>query len=186
MLLNSQHDRRDRRRAFIAIEVPRSAVPENILEEIGTIRQLRPVRTPSFHLTLHFLGELETHVLESVKENLSSIKFPGFISSVCGIGAFPRPTDARVLFIKVRENINLDKLHSQIMKALGTNEVREFIPHVTIARSSRRVDLSEFCQRHESFKGDFQVSNFFLFLSTLTNQGPIYEKVSEISSTREA
>lgn len=186
MILRSQHGSGDRHRAFIAIEVPRRTVPENILEEIGSIGQLRPVRTPSFHLTLHFLGDMEIPALKSVTENISTVKFPPFQASLCGMGAFPRPADARVVFAKIRESGYLDKLHSQIMEAIGKTDDREFIPHVTIARSSGRLDLREFCHRYESFKRDFQVENFFLFLSILTNRGPIYEKVSEISSKGQA
>ena len=96
MILRSQHGSGDRHRAFIAIEVPRRTVPENILEEIGSIGQLRPVRTPSFHLTLHFLGDMEIPALKSVTENISTVKFPPFQASLCGMGAFPRPADARV------------------------------------------------------------------------------------------
>ena len=185
MILDSPGDGGKMRRAFIAMEVPRSAVPADILEEVRKVRVLRPVRTHSFHLTLHFLGDIETGALNSIAGKLSGVKFPDFTASVSGIGAFPEPSRAKVLFVKVKENSHLEKLHRQILESLSIAEDREFIPHVTIARATKWVDLRELCKRYESFSEIFKVNSYFLFLSTLTNQGPIYEKFSEFPSVKE-
>lgn len=179
-------------RSFIAIEVP-----EDIRERVATLNSefripnsefIKWVNKENLHLTLIFLGEVKEDFLEKVKVRLSEItsqKSP-FYLSLKGLGAFPNIRNPRVIWIGVKKgDEEIEAIQGEIEKELTKigyqPEPRKFHPHLTIGRvksfGANKI-LSEFFEKDYQSR-DFLVESVVLFKSTLTPQGPIYEKLQE-------
>ena len=95
-------------RAFLAVELP-----EPLRREVAAFQsELRSsgadvkwVEAENLHLTLKFLGKIETAQAASLKERLSAgLKgVSPFTVRLEGIGAFPKTTFPRVLWVGVGE-----------------------------------------------------------------------------------
>lgn len=175
-------------RSFIAIEIPRE-IRNKITGMIGEWDRegypVRWVKEDNLHLTLKFLGEIKEEVVFDVSSKLKSIslRFSPFEFSLKGLGAFPTPKSPRVLWIgiaKGREGVkSLQEVVENELALVGLKpETREFSPHLTIGRAKAKFDpKSILATQYES--PVFLVRALALFKSTLTPQGPIYEKLEE-------
>ncbi len=121
-----------------------------------------------------------------IEDNMKEIEkeFPTFNVSLKGVGAFPYPKKAKILWIGVEEGKDiLSQLFSNIenkVSALGIEkEDRKFNPHITFARVKKgKFSLPE----NIDFSFDsFPIHEVTLFKSTLTPKGPIYEVLSEFT-----
>src|SRR5215210_4262422 len=92
-------------RAFIAVDVSTIAivkVQEEILSTTGwNAREIKAVEPRNFHFTLIFLGEISDHDVDSIKEKLAAFQFEPFTITYTGVGAFPNPASARVIWVGV-------------------------------------------------------------------------------------
>lgn len=114
-------------------------------------------------------------------------ELPSFNVSLKGVGAFPHPKKARILWIGVEEGKdNLVELFStieNITSPLGfEKEKRKFTPHITFARIKKDKYILPECVNF-SFDS-FPVHEVTLFKSKLTPKGPIYEILSEVPLRR--
>ena len=109
------------------------------------LRPLAPdvawVARDNVHLTLKFLGNVETARLPGVEHALAAAAAgqPAFDLAVHGLGAFPASTRARVLWAGVtaggREAVDLAAGVDDALAALGfPRETRPFAAHVTLGR----------------------------------------------------
>lgn len=143
------------------------------------------------HLTLKFIGEIETSQLPSIEESLgdSIREFQGkleqeseqgpFIIKLRGIGRFARNNalwvgvdceDGRLEYLTRRIDQNLSRLGF-------AKEKRNFQPHVTIGRIQRVSDdrLHEFFQLHSSFEtGWDRCDHLHIYCSELRPEGAKY------------
>jgi 2'-5' RNA ligase len=182
-------------RAFIAI-----SLPESVLQAMGqaqeTLRRLgrgiRWVRKEGIHLTLKFLGDVDTDHVENIHmamERASKGTSP-FVLTGDGIGVFPDLKRPRVIWIGLSGDLQVllalqARLESQL-KGLGfPKEKRPFKGHLTLGRVKGRLGASELRKALEGF-GSFQTEAFTvrsvaLFQSTLHPQGAVYTKLAEVS-----
>lgn len=181
-------------RAFIAIELPARIAQE--LEKIqdrlkDETNKTTWVKPENIHLTIKFLGDIETNkidsiikVLEDAAYNLSNLKI-----SIRGIGAFPTIENPRVLWIGIKEDdTNISQLYNNLehgLTALGfEREQRAFKPHLTLGRIKLLVDKRTLKQRLERLAdislGNFEADSFYLFKSTLTPEGAVHTKLKEV------
>jgi 2'-5' RNA ligase len=135
------------RRLFVALPLPEEVL-QNIRRLQDEIRRHFPkarfTRPEGIHLTLFFLGATAEERLPSVVDALRS---PGgglapFTLRAGGLGVFPSPRRARVLWLGVggeggaMENLHL--LEGRVREALASlgfpPENRDFSPHLTLAR----------------------------------------------------
>jgi len=139
------------------------------------------------HITLKFFGETDKN--SSIEEKMKEIEkeFPSFNVSLKGIGAFPSPKRAKILWVGVEEGKNnMVELFSTIENKASNlgfeKEMRKFHPHITFARVKKgKYRLPE----NIDFSFDsFPVHEVTLFKSTLTPKGPIYEVLSEVPLRR--
>ncbi|MBR9699021.1 RNA 2',3'-cyclic phosphodiesterase [Candidatus Woesearchaeota archaeon] len=124
-----------------------------------------------FHLTLKFLGEVADSQLEDIKERLGTIAFKPFSLHASHIGSFPH-----VVWVGFDECEELKQLQGEIEKALEDifpREKRDFKAHVTLARSKEEIKVGFDVEKEE-----FKVDSFILYKSTLTPEGPVYEKLA--------
>ena len=173
-------------RLFIAIDASplkgelielQRLLPSNYLE-------LRPVS--SYHLTLHFLGEVDEPTASKLKDQISAIEFPAFSLTTNHIGFFPPTGNPKVIWVGVEPEANVVKLHREIGEAIqniGIKPEKRFSPHLTLARVKRVINKEEAIRELKEITArpaTWDIDKFFLIRSALTPQGPVYENLMEI------
>ncbi len=167
-------------RLFLAIALPEALRAR--LAELGRglpgVRWLAP---ENLHLTLRFIGEVDRSLAEELDAALGQIRAPGFSLTLAGVGCFGAGKKIRSIWVGVETNPDLLRLQTEIERTLRRAEVppegRKFKPHVTLARLKRHpgANLQDFLAQHALYRGaSFQVEDFVLFSSFLSQAGAIY------------
>lgn len=169
-------------RTFIAIEIDRGLIPDSLFRRVNSQSSLRPVRTEALHLTLEFFGEIETDYVARIEYVMDNVSFKVFSIDFRGLGAFPDPNRARVLFLKAESNPHLNKIRSSILNPLGKNGDGEFVPHATLARAKHPLNLTEIIEEFSVISFTSMVKEVKLFASELTQRGPVYRVMKKIVS----
>jgi RNA 2',3'-cyclic 3'-phosphodiesterase len=170
-------------RAFIAIELP-DKMKDNIaaLERELKGGGIRFVTRENMHITLAFLGNIDSVKIESVKKAMNGVKGGRFFSSLKGIGTFP-DQHSNVLFAKIDKNANsiidlYGALSEQLKAASIKMDNRKYHPHATIARfldEASKKRLKGFVEEHSELEfGEFLCSGIKLKQSVLTSEGHKY------------
>ncbi len=153
----------------------------SLYEDLKTPSYVRWEKKENLHITLKFLGETDKKIDIEAKIKEAVKQFSPFMVSLKGIGAFPSPKRARILWIGVKEGVkHLTDLFVALEKKIHElgfeKEMRKFTPHITFARvKNGKYSLSE----NIDFSFDpFPVNEVALFKSTLTPKGAIYETLS--------
>src|SRR5690606_37121122 len=89
-----------------------------------------------------------------------------------GLGAFPRPEEARVLWMGVQENQEFLSLQAELGESLAAagfpQDAREYHPHLTLARFRNTISAADLVglggRKHF---GDYPVKELILFESVL-------------------
>ena len=180
-------------RAFIAVELP-DQTKQELVDMAAQLRRsgVRAswVRPERMHLTLRFLGEIGEDQAEAAGEFLASA-YAGrdvFECRLHGAGAFPNARRPNVLWAGIAPLegglAETQAVAEEAAQRIGLKaERRSFHPHLTLGRIRRPEKagdvsralrpLAEFCGAH------FLVDGASLFSSTLTPDGPIYERIRE-------
>ncbi len=179
-------------RSFLAIELSEAIKSEASLfvqTLQGKCQGFRFLDSKSWHLTLHFFGQVELEKIEKLGvclQNALSDNKP-FSISLEGFGAFPDGGNPRVLWMGVGGDLKkLSELKSRVDHILQKMhfpiETRSFNPHITIARSKGDVFLS-FSKSEQTFKGHTvdQVRFLTLFKSDLLPQGAQHTALRTVS-----
>lgn len=180
-------------RAFVAVDATSGAIAELQKEMMSAWnpKDIKPVGAANFHFTLIFLDEISEQQANQVKEALSGISFEPFSLTYTGVGAFPRPTNARVVWVGVDRGggEKLEALAGQVtasLEKLGFRPDRPFSPHLTIFRAKNRhvqVGVEKYAGR--TFGTEF-IDRVHLKKSDLAPSGPTYSNVYTISAVKEA
>jgi 2'-5' RNA ligase len=145
----------------------------------------------NIHLTLKFLGEIDDKKTKEISSALGLIAKTqkSFHLHLATIGAFPKPSFPRVIWVGIDEGANecmrLQALVEDSMERLGfAKEERTFSAHLTLGRvrSPKNKDrLIEIIEKEKGFcsSGKVLVGKIILFKSTLTSEGPIYTPLEE-------
>ncbi|HSG73620.1 MAG TPA: RNA 2',3'-cyclic phosphodiesterase [Nitrosopumilaceae archaeon] len=169
-------------RTFVAVEITN----QDILNSITNIRselkiKAKPVSIKNIHFTMQFLGEVSDETSQKIQDGLKSIKFDPFEVSIRGIGAFPKPSFPRVIWIGTDEEggKKLSELAVKISEKLanlGFKNDKPFKPHVTIFRVKNKIEnISNELKQYESYSFGIQKVDEIKFKkSDLTSNGPIY------------
>lgn len=180
-------------RLFVAIDLP-DEIKTELLRLRADIPGARWVAPNQFHLTLHFLGDVETERMPAIIEALNTVDVDTFSLTLEGVGRFPPGRGAaRVLWVGIHPDPELIELHRQVEHTLGilgfVPEDRPFSPHLTLARFKEPKPLSavdQFLAHHRNRTIEAgTVREFVLFSSLLRPQGPLYsrEAVFKLSSS---
>jgi 2'-5' RNA ligase len=182
-------------RSFVAVDVDDKAILNRIVDcqrrmtETGA--DLKLVEPENIHITLRFLGEAPSSVVERIYSELKGISFSPFDVEFKGLGAFPDLHRLNVVWIGVkRGEKELNEIFNQLepkVRALGFQpDKKGFSAHMTIARvkSGRNKEkLVRFIQdmRDAEF-GVMKVYFIRLKKSVLTPRGPVYSTLYEVKS----
>lgn len=185
-------------RLFVALDID-AAIRDRIACFRDQMRVLAPfvrwVGPETFHITLQFLGE--TQELEEIKTALATVKGAPTAVAFRGAGFFPNPDRARVFWVGIESDNNLQHLVAEIASALAPlgfqREQQEYHPHLTLARAGsgrphhRPGDkaapgLQQVRAKLETIPspefGTMTAHEFILYQSTLTPTGSRYANLA--------
>ena len=127
-------------RLFVALALP-AAIKAQLALLSGGIPGARWVPPENYHLTLRFIGEVESWRAEEVDEALANIRARPFMLSLRGLGLFEKAGRISSLWVGVEKTDQLGLLQAKVETALQRiglePERKRFAPHVTLARTDR-------------------------------------------------
>ncbi len=179
-------------RLFLAAALSDS-VRSRLGEAIAELRVLAPLVSPSrleaIHLTLHFLGPVESTRVGDLSDGLnrSIAPFTAFELLVSSVGAFPAPASPRVLWAGVEgsghaELIAMYAATASPIRSAGIQVgARAYSPHLTLGRirreprASEKASIGEWMHRWRDFQfGTQTVGAIHLMRSDLSARPPRY------------
>ncbi|MDQ4095262.1 MAG: RNA 2',3'-cyclic phosphodiesterase [Actinomycetota bacterium] len=176
-----------RLRLFVAASVPAPLLAELARATVGLRERWPSARwTPpeNQHVTLKFLGWVDeglTPALHEVVATTAAEHDPAKVS-LAGLGVFPGPTAARVLWAGLDDPKGLlrslaNDLDERLEPLGFESEQRPFRAHVTLARFKERVRADGLPGLDLGENAVFGVQAIELFRSHLSPRGPRYEVV---------
>ncbi len=181
-------------RAFIAVELP-----DFLRREVAALQadfqssgaDVAWVKQENLHLTLKFLGDIQEKQVAPLKEAIGAAigGCTPFDIRLEGIGAFPKTTFPRVIWVGVNQGEKqLAELANRVEEAcagLGfPKEERPFSPHLTIGRVRSKDRLAQLIKQFQVAEflasAPASVNRLVLFRSTLSASGSVYAALAEI------
>ncbi|HLL81065.1 MAG TPA: RNA 2',3'-cyclic phosphodiesterase [Longimicrobium sp.] len=147
----------------------------------------RAVVPASWHLTLRFLGDTGADQHRRLVEALERAPLgPRFSMVLGGLGAFPRPRRAGVLWVGVDEGAAELKRVAALAEDAARHagfpaEKKPFSPHLTIARLDPPRDVEAAVAAAPPFGGRMEVDGVVLFRSHLGSGPPRYEALQRFA-----
>ena len=179
-------------RSFIAFDMDSETVlrkitsVQSLLAESGA--DLKLVEPKNIHMTVRFLGNITTNVVEKIHEEMKKVQFTIFDVKIHGIGAFPNLRYPRVLWAGITEGADqLRSIFNQLepsLRSLGfAPDPKGFSPHLTIARvksGRNKAELGKYITENVNCEfGIVRAHCLRLKRSDLTPKGPIYSTLAE-------
>ncbi len=177
-------------RAFISVAVEANECLLNVWRELESSGDsLRMVKPGNLHITLKFLGDVDSSIdrsiIEVMEKALTGIN--PFKAEIRGMGAFPSENYIKVVWLGVDSSGMLEDISSRLvegMKGLGFKKDKGFQGHLTLARVRSARDKKKIKRiisaNRDTIFLDFPVRSIELMKSTLTPTGPIYEIVRSV------
>ena len=173
-------------RLFVAVTIPAAAgadVDAAVAPWRAAFPRARWVPPENRHVTLKFLGRTYPRLLDWVPERLGEVArgVAPFTTCVAGLGCFPSPVRARVLWAGLEDaQGRLAGLAGAVDDALAREfepERRAFAAHLTVARSDPPLRLPEDFGTAPLRSDPFEVREIVLFRSHLRRPAPVYEPI---------
>jgi 2'-5' RNA ligase len=181
-------------RTFIAIPLPTECqtMLDRMQQNLRRFRaEVRWVAIPSIHLTLKFLGEVDSAIINHLAESLESLSKSErrFELKLQGLGCFPNPGNPRVIWCGVSGQIErLSDLQQKVEIACGAfgfvPEDRAFRPHLTLGRVNGKRNLqpiTDYIKIGSDLECGFQANHVNIYRSILKPQGAEYSVLKSIA-----
>jgi 2'-5' RNA ligase len=177
-------------RLFLAValdEETRALVAAHIAAHGGGEWPGRLVEPSNWHLTLRFLGWSTEVQRDRILRHLDEATLPEpFRIRFAGLGAFPKPRRATVLWIGIPVGVDpLERVASICEEAaVGAGfapEERPFHPHLTVSRVRPAVDATALVEGLPPLDLVMAVDAVTLFRSHLSRGGAAYEAVDTVA-----
>lgn len=175
-----------RQRLFVALPLP-----EFLRQDLAGLaeRERHGVHwTPSdqLHLTLKFIGEVDSALGEAIRAFLATIAVEPFVLQLRQTGSFPPRGNAGILWVGAEEVPRLLQLQYRIENGLYSRfgilpEKRVFTPHITLARcrNAPATTVRDFLKKHRDYQSaPWKATHFVLFESLLQPQGSVYQEMA--------
>lgn len=174
-------------RLFVAVGLPQPAldcVSAAAAEWRPRLASARWVPPANQHVTLKFLGPTDPARLAEVQaacRGVAAVLQPAPVR-LAGLGAFPTPRRARVLWVGLRDEHDLlERVAAALDGALGPlgwpPEKRPFHAHVTMARFPSPQPVEGITGQEGLGCDPFLVESFALWQSRLSARGARYESL---------
>lgn len=164
-------------RLFVAIDLP-SSIRERLASLCCGLPGARWIDPEQMHLTLRFIGEVDSSVFQLVREALTEVRSEPFTLQLEGIGFFPPRGQPRVAWVGIRRSDQLILLRKRIESVLVRSglapEGRKYSPHITLARLKNTPGsrIGAYLAHNGLFlTGEFPVREFYLYSSVLNSKG---------------
>jgi 2'-5' RNA ligase len=177
-------------RLFLGVPLP-DDVREALREHLG--RALpggvpgRAVVPANWHLTLRFLGDTDADRHRALVRALEAAEVgPRFAMVLGGLGAFPHPRRAGVLWVGVDEGADALKRLAAVAEDAARQagfpaERKPFSPHLTLSRLQPPRDLEAMVAAAPAFARRMEVDAVVLFRSHLGAGPPRYERMASFA-----
>lgn len=162
-------------RCFIGMRVARPETVEAIQAGLD-LEGIRFTDSRNVHLTLLFLGEISEMRAIDICASIIQGGFEDLKALPTKITGLPSMKKARIVALIV-ENDMINEYHDSICSSLNLREDRRFLPHITIGRARKPVDLSIYTERIGDLGEPILLERPALYHSILTGGKPIYEKI---------
>lgn len=180
-------------RSFIAFDIEN----EDIIRSLSKIQSmlletgadLKIVKPENIHITVRFLGEISSVMIDKVFGEMEKVNFAPFDIEIKGLGAFPNLRHINVVWAGIRRGASeLRNIYYQLepnLQKIGLrSDDKGFSPHLTIARvrtGKSRDYLANLINDLEGYEfGIVKARCLRLKKSVLTPQGPIYSTLREV------
>lgn len=169
-------------RLFVAIRPPAS-VRDHLLDTMEGLDVARWQGDEQLHLTLRFIGAVETPLANDLAAALEQVSAEPFDLALEGAGQFDKKGRTHTLWAGVSPSPGLLALQRKVEQACQRcglePEHRRYAPHITVARMSAATALVEpwLAQYRQLVSPPWQVDEFRLYESTLSGSGAHYEPV---------
>ena len=188
-------------RLFVALHIPtdvRAALGEFVAGlRAKTGRATRWVETDNIHLTLKFIGEVDTSKRDAIEAALGTVRQPRPVCVTFGGATYvrvpPRIFAVGVLgFGELGAPVALVELAKSIDRALVPlgipAETRGFIPHLTLARLKSGEDAALLRRAEQGFPqfGSAMYRDFDLMESKLNPKGAQYTRLAAFTFAPDA
>lgn len=177
-------------RAFVAVDLPAEMHDKiaDVQSKFNTFK-FKFVDPSIVHITLKFLGDVPEERISQVSQALDSVSCAPFRVNVKGVGVFPKPKFAKVIWLGF--DGDFEQLYNSVEQSLSPFEFEEslhkFSAHATLARVKYlpKKKKKEFLETVEELRdvdiGSMDINALKLKKSILTPQGPLYETLHEIT-----
>lgn len=185
----------DKLRLFTAVRVPRGHLEwlDAEIEGLKAVPGARWTTVGNQHVTLNFLGWIEARLLGDVTAAVdeAAARHAPAEMSLAGLGAFPKPRRARVLWAGIADAAGLlpaltEDLGDRLRRVGYQPEDRRYTAHLTLARFKTPRSLEGLLPHLPPHPGPFVVDRVTLFRSRLSPSGARYEVVHEAYLTADA
>ncbi|MCM8759761.1 MAG: RNA 2',3'-cyclic phosphodiesterase [Candidatus Omnitrophica bacterium] len=179
-------------RVFSAIKIDYEIAKEicKLLQALEKYKEeIRIVPTKNLHITLRFLGNINT---ESYQQYLRKLlegyaKLKSFPIVIHGIGFFPDKTRIRVIWVGLKPSSDLQRLYEVAERAaceIGLSPEHRFHGHITVGRAKVPLSVKILKDIEENFRdfswGTMMVEKVTVFESILHSDGPEYKELVHI------
>ncbi len=179
-------------RLFIALPLEKN-VEEELGRIISTLKQkggsVKWVKPENIHVTLRFLGDTDEGLVDRIKSEIDAAvaSHQQVQTAISTLGGFPNLRRPRVIWVGIEKNLEmLRKMAKDVehrMRSLRfEKEKKSFKAHLTLGRVRNPKGLEGLAEFMESYSLEeipLLFDRIVLFKSTLTPQGPIYERLHE-------
>lgn len=172
-------------RLFVGVPLP-AEVRQSLGSLCSGVPGARWVDTGNMHVTLRFIGEVDSIQAEDIDAMLGDVRAPAFRLALRGVGCFDSGRKVRMVWAGVDRSDGLahlrDKVESAIVRAGFEPERRKFRPHVTLARfkNTPSARVGPYLEAHNTFAaGPFPVDRFELLRSYLGHAGARYQTIAD-------
>jgi len=137
----------------------------------------------NMHITIHFLGDLNTIELNQLLTDFNRFDFSGSISlQVSGLDIFGTLYQPKVLFARVKDEQEWQHLYDLVFEKFNLPnlniEKKPYKPHLTLGRIRQVFDQNSFKNIADDFKNGFKLYQDKLWIcvyeSHLTPEGSRY------------
>jgi 2'-5' RNA ligase len=177
-------------RCFVGVPVPEQ-LRGSLAADVARLRRMRPeldddwrwLDPSQWHVTLAFLGDTEPASIERLALALdrAAESHAPFIIPTAGIGVFPSPRAARVLWHGILDpDGRLAGLGADLRQALGL-DVAPLSAHLTFGRSRHRrgAEVNGLLREAHLAGGEMRVDRAVLFRSHRDQRPAHYEVLAE-------